>query len=70
MVLEMKSSQPRGFVCIFCGSRGLLPSGATVRRASDDSATMRSLVSLLRCRSCGKEAPYGPQEIIDIQEVA
>lgn len=70
MVLDMKVGQSHGFVCLFCGSRTLLTSSANARRCLDGSATMRSLVSLLRCRSCGKEAPYGPQEIIDIQDVA
>jgi hypothetical protein len=70
MVLDMKIGPSHGFVCLFCGSRTLLPASRNARRSSGDSAALRSLVSLLRCRSCGKEAPYGPREIIDIQDVA
>ena len=70
MAIEMKPGEARGFVCLFCGSRTLLPSSTNPRRSGSDSATAQSLVLLLRCRLCGKEAPYGPQDIIRIQDVA
>ena len=70
VVSEMNISQPGGFVCLFRGLPTPLPHSTNARRFSGESATTRSMISLVRCHSCGREAPYGPQEIIEIQDVA
>ena len=45
-------------VCLFCG----LHTPAPENRSPDDPR-----VSIVRCRRCGKEAPYPASSIIDTQ---
>jgi hypothetical protein len=72
VVLELHSgtSHSRGVLCLYCGSRALLPHPSEKRRSGEDDAAQQSLVALIRCRLCGKEAPYGPQEIVDFRDAA
>ena len=49
----------RAVVCLFCGTHTPLPE----TRSLDDVR-----LSIIRCRQCGKEAPYPASKIIESQE--
>jgi hypothetical protein len=54
-----------GVVCLYCGAHVLLRSSAN---GSVDPDRSSGRVSLVWCRVCEREAPYRPEEIIDMHE--
>jgi hypothetical protein len=71
VVLKLHNGKDcRGVVCLFCGSHAPLPRPSRTQRNDADDAGQEALVALVRCRLCGKEAPYGPQEIVDFRDAA
>lgn len=59
MILERDTTDDLpSVVCLFCGLPMSLPHMTRARRSGEGAETPESLVALLRCRVCGKEAPY------------
>jgi hypothetical protein len=52
----------QGVICLFCGARVALHKPVARRASPADH------VSLVWCRLCGREAPYRPAEIIELQD--
>jgi hypothetical protein len=59
-----------GVVCLFCGTRTPIPMSMNRAEAADAGADANLHVSLVRCLSCGKEAPYLASEVIRISVLA
>jgi len=68
VVVEL--DQPCGIVCLFCGSHTLLPILNEPREFAGESTAPQFSVALIRCRLCGKEAPYGSKDIVRFQNAA
>jgi hypothetical protein len=60
---ELGKRHRNGVVCLFCKMGTPLPAGA---RACEDGIR----VLIMRCRACGKEAPYQASDIIEFKEGA
>jgi len=56
-ILQEKES-PREVACLFCGTRTPAPAPKPARRSAHHGHNPSFRVSLVRCRVCGKEAPY------------
>jgi RNase P subunit RPR2 len=54
--------------CLFCGTRITVPASRRARRRKAAEANFR--VSIVRCHTCGKEAPYQISSPADYQEEA
>jgi hypothetical protein len=54
----------KGVICLFCGMSTSLSPQAEQRHAAQPGEYRASIV---RCRQCGKEALYLPDEIVDLQ---
>jgi hypothetical protein len=54
----------KGVICLFCGLSTSLSAQAEQRHAAHPGEYRASIV---RCRQCGKEALYLPEEIVDLQ---
>ena len=59
---ETKKLQQSGVVCLFCGRSTPLPEAAGPRTSEERRGV------IIRCRVCGKEAPYKAEEIIDLED--
>jgi RNase P subunit RPR2 len=59
---EANKLQGSGVVCLFCGRSTPLPEAAEPRTSEERR------VVIIRCRVCGKEAPYQADEIVDLQD--
>jgi hypothetical protein len=53
----------KGVFCLFCGQSTSLPTPVERRQSAEPG----SRASIVRCRLCGKEALYLPEEIVDFQ---
>jgi RNase P subunit RPR2 len=62
MTQEQEKSQQSGVMCLFCGSSTPLPAAAGPRTSEERR------VVIIRCRVCGKEAPYQADEIVDLHD--
>ena len=51
----------KGIICLFCGTRVALCQKA-------DKMASESLVSVVWCQVCGREAPYRPAEVIELHD--
>jgi hypothetical protein len=52
------TESPREVACMFCGSRTPAPAPRSARKSARHSHSANFQVSIVRCRVCGKEAPY------------
>ena len=68
MVVKFDAKSRRAVHCLYCGTRTVLPAGIEQRLLHQEDFTPSSTVFLVRCRLCFKEAPYGPEELV--QDVA
>lgn len=59
-----KVTDSKGVICVFCGLSTELPTETKERRSAhpDDHRA-----SLIRCCTCGKEALYLAEEIVDLR---
>jgi len=68
MAQKLRNESGRVVVCLFCGTRTFVPASA-----ARDIVHMPDFgpgVTLIRCHSCGKEAPYSASEIFQNQDVS
>ena len=70
MVTEFDASRLRGVICLFCGTRTVLPHLGDRGQTLPSHVEAESHVALIRCRLCLREAPYGPKEIVEFRDVA
>jgi len=70
VVLKFDAESHHGIVCLYCGTRTMLPPAVEKRLSFKDDVAPKNPVFLVRCRLCLKEAPYGPEEIVAFQDVA
>ena len=64
MTQTIANKSRKGVICLFCGmSTSLSPQAE--RRYTAHPGEYRA--SIVRCRQCGKEAMYLPDEIVDFQ---
>ncbi len=68
MMQHATHSTNRGVICLFCETPTPLPATVATREAQHPSEGSSFGISLIRCRQCGKEAPYGPGDILDLSE--
>jgi hypothetical protein len=62
---EQREQNLNGVVCLHCGADTPLP--ASTRRSLFNGMTILTpAVSIVRCHSCGKEAPYLADQIVVI----
>jgi len=58
MTVETVQESLREVACLFCGTRTPAPAPKPARRSATRTHNPKFSVSIVRCRVCGKEAPY------------
>ena len=58
MTVETVQESPREVACLFCGTRTPAPAPRAARNSAHHAHSPKFRVSIVRCRVCGKEAPY------------
>lgn len=58
-----------GVVCLYCGLHTPLPVSKSRRQCTDSLGISNPALSIVRCHSCGKEAPYLADEYVAFKGV-
>jgi hypothetical protein len=67
-MIDQRKQSHGGVICVHCGMHISLPS-FTNGSSSGTSSEPERHISIARCDTCGKEAPYLASDIIVIAEV-
>jgi hypothetical protein len=59
-----------GVVCLHCGMDTPIPNSGGRGRSARIIATPRPPILLIRCTTCGKEAPYLGNQIVNLERVS
>ena len=65
MTRKSQNENGRAVVCLFCGTRTVVPTSPSRDIAEAESAAG---IALVRCHICHKEAPYAASEMLPAQE--
>ena len=67
MIAELEQ-ELMGVVCLYCGLHTPLPVSKARLECTDSLGVSNAALSIVRCHSCGKEAPYLAGEYVVIKE--
>lgn len=68
MAQKLRNESGRVVVCLFCGTRTVVP--ASQARDAVSEPTSGAGITIVRCHLCRKEAPYAASEIFRNQDVS
>jgi len=66
-MIEDRNQEITGVICLYCGMNTPLPNPPQRACSNGELQNRAPEISLVRCRVCGKEAPYLAHEIVVFQ---